>query len=158
MLESAMGGTSQTEPILIAEDNPQEVMLLKMALKKNGIEGPIQIVPDGEEVIKYLQGVPPYDDREKCPFPYTVFLDLKMPRRDGFGVLEWLKNHPHCAVIPTIVMTCSSETNDIKRAYQLGANAYMVKPTTIEDFSQMIRLTIDYWRICQKPELMDKCS
>lgn len=155
-----MGGTSQTEPILIAEDNPQEVALLKMALRKSGIEGPIQIVSDGEEVIKYLRAQPPYDDREKYPFPYTVFLDLKMPRRDGFGVLEWLKNHPECAVIPTIVMTCSSDAHDIKRAYQLGANAYMVKPTTIEDFTLMIRLTIDYWRICQKPELelVDKCS
>ncbi|EEF62778.1 response regulator [Pedosphaera parvula] len=152
-----MVGTIQTEPILIAEDNPQEVVLLKMALRKNGIEGPIHIVPNGEEVIKYLRADSPYNDRKTYPFPATIFLDLKMPLRDGFGVLEWLKKHPDCAVIPTIVMTCSSEPDDIKRAYRLGANAYMVKPTAIEEFTGMMRLTIDYWRICAKPEILENC-
>lgn len=146
-----------TESILIAEDNPQEVLLLKLALRRNDIEGPITIVSDGEEVLKYLRGSSPYDDRGKYPFPTLIFLDLKMPRRDGFAVLQWLKEHRECSVIPTIVMTSSSETADIRKAYELGANAYMVKPTSIEEFSRLIRLTIDYWEACHKPEPLQIC-
>ncbi|MDB6125464.1 MAG: two-component response regulator [Pedosphaera sp.] len=76
-----------TEPILIAEDDPNDVLLLQLALKKNGMEGSVQIVGDGQEAINYLRGEPPYNDRQKYPFPRLIYTDLKMRRRDGFDML-----------------------------------------------------------------------
>jgi CheY-like chemotaxis protein len=145
------------EPILIAEDNPDDVFLLKRALRRNGAESNVYIVEDGQEAIDYLRREPPFDDRFKYPFPSVIYTDLKMPRVSGLEVIRWLKEHPDCGVIPVIVFSASQQDEDIKQAYQLGANAYLVKPTTLDQLTEMIRVTMEFWKMCQKPLTPAKC-
>ena len=119
-------------PILVAEDNPDDAELLKCALRQAGSTHPIQIVTDGRDAIRYLQADAPYSDRVRFPFPRLIFTDLKMPYLTGFDVLKWLRLHPDCHVIPVIVFSASAQESDLKEAYRLGANCYLVKPTGFE--------------------------
>ncbi len=139
--------------ILIIEDSGGEAQLLKLALRRAGINNPIHLVPTGEEAIAYLSGSGPYADRSQYPFPSVLFMDLKMPRVDGFAVLKWLRSHPDFAIIPVIVLTNSALDADVRQAYQLGANSYMVKPTNLDELTQMLRTAYEYWAWCKKPAL-----
>jgi CheY-like chemotaxis protein len=143
--------------ILIAEDDSNDVVILKKALERAGIKYPIHVVPDGQEAVEYLRGAGQYSDRTKFPFPNVVFLDLKMPRMTGFDVLEWSKNNPQCAVIPVIILTASKQEEDIKKAYEMGANAYLVKPSQIGDLQNMVKTSFDFWACCEKPHVSGKC-
>jgi CheY-like chemotaxis protein len=145
------------EPILIAEDNPDDAFLLRMALERNETPHPIHIVENGLEVIKYLCGEPPYQDRTAHPFPSVVYTDLKMPLKDGFEVLDWVKKHPECYIIPVIILTSSDEDRDVRRAYQLGANSYIVKPGTLTQLTEIIGVSLRYWKFCTKPLHLQKC-
>lgn len=138
--------------ILLVEDDPNDVLFLKRALSKNGIHNPVSVLSDGEEAIAYLSGGGHYSDRIKYPFPKVIMLDLKMPRRGGLEVLEWLKDHPEFRVIPTIVLTSSKINEDVIKAYGLGANSYMVKPSNFDDLQKMMKTAHDYWSLCLKPE------
>lgn len=145
------------EPILIIEDNEDDALFVKIAFRRNDIHGPISIVKDGVEALKYLQGAPPYEDRNRFPFPSVIYTDLKMPRMDGFGVLAWLKAHPDCSVIPTVVMTSSAEDKDVRQAYILGANSYIVKPNNLDELTRILKVSIEYWDFCLKPHITSKC-
>ena len=138
--------------ILIVEDDPNDALILKKALAREGIKHTIQVVPGGQEAINYLQGQGQYSDRSQFPFPSVIFTDLKMPRISGFDVLHWLRTHPECSVIPVIILSASKLDEDIKRAYQMGANAYLVKPTQIRDLQQMVKTAFDFWALCEKPQ------
>ncbi|MEO6183085.1 MAG: response regulator [Verrucomicrobiota bacterium] len=138
--------------ILLVEDDPNDVLFLKRALAKNHINNPVCAVPDGDEAIAYLSGNGKYSNRIEYPFPRVIILDLKMPRRGGLEVLEWLKEHPRYRVIPTLVLTSSKINEDVIKAYGLGANSYMVKPSNFDDLQQMIKTAHDYWLYCLKPE------
>jgi CheY-like chemotaxis protein len=144
--------------ILVGEDDDNEVLLLKRAIKRIG---PYQVffVPDGHQLQTYLQGEPPFTDREKFPFPNFVLIDLKMPRHDGFEVLEWLKHHPDCKTVPTIIFSGSSIHEDIKRAYASGANSFFTKPSTLEELEATLRLIFHYWSKVQlaEPPASKKC-
>lgn len=152
-----MQSNPSLEHILIAEDNPDDVFLLKRALKRNGADANVFFVGDGQEAIDYLRGEPPYDDRVLYPFPSVVYTDLKMPRVGGLEVVKWLKEHPDCGIIPIIVLTASQQDEDIQHAYQLGANAYLVKPTTLDQLTEMIRVTVVFWKMCEKPKIPVSC-
>jgi CheY-like chemotaxis protein len=143
--------------ILIAEDDANDVLILKKALERADIKYPIYVVPDGQEAIDYLRGEGQYSDRTKFPFPNVVFMDLKMPRMSGFDVLEWSKNNPECAVIPVIILSASKQDEDIKKAYQMGANAYLVKPSQIGDLQEMVKTSFSFWAWCEKPNVSGKC-
>ncbi|HTG42920.1 MAG TPA: response regulator [Verrucomicrobiae bacterium] len=91
--------------ILIVEDTDEDAELLKIAIRKNGSPNPIHVVQDGREAIDYLCGAGKYSDRQTYPFPGVLFLDLKLPRLNGFDVLRWLKDHEKCKVIPVMVLT-----------------------------------------------------
>jgi CheY-like chemotaxis protein len=137
--------------ILILEDDPNDVILLKRALQKNNIRNPVQVLNDGVEGVRYLSGIEPYSDRSKVPFPSFIIMDLKMPRMGGLEVLEWLREHPQYRVIPTLVLSSSKLPVDILTAYKLGANSYMVKPGNFDDLQNLIRNVYDYWSLCTKP-------
>ena len=145
-------------PILICEDNPNDVKLLTFALTEAGITHPIQFVADGRQVLDYLGGREQFADRRAFPFPQVVILDLKMPRLDGLQVLQWIKDHPECTVIPTIILTSSAHDGDIQEAYSLGANAYLVKPDSLPELQRVLRLTFDYWSTCAKPAVPARCA
>ena len=135
--------------ILIIEDDPNDVLLMRRAFLKAGIDNPVRIVPDGEKAIEYLTGVGEFADREAFPYPGLILTDLKMPRMGGVEVLRWLKNNPTYKVIPTIVLTSSMEKDDIQEAYFYGANSYLVKPGNFEDLQKMMRTIFDYWVLCR---------
>ena len=146
---------SDNYTILLVEDDPNDVIFLQRALQKNGIKNPVSTLSDGDEAIAYLTGAGKYLDRIKYPFPKVIMLDLKMPRRGGLEVLEWLQQHPQFRVIPTLVLTSSKLNDDVIKAYGLGANSYMVKPSNFDDLQRMMKTAYDYWSLCLKPEPPD---
>lgn len=150
-------GVDRNLTILIVEDDPNDIRILKKAFEREGINNPLQIVPDGHEAVEYLQGKARYSDRTKFPFPSVIFTDLKMPRMDGFEVLAWLRKHPECFVIPVIILSASKLDEDIRRAYQMGANAYLVKPNKISELQEMVKTAYNFWAWCEKPQVPEKC-
>jgi CheY-like chemotaxis protein len=131
--------------ILVAEDDPNDVMLLRRAFYKAGVEVPIRFVRDGQEVIDYLEARPPFEDPVQNPVPTLLLLDLKMPRLNGFEVLEWLRRQAFLHRLPVVIFSASSEPEDRRRAYSLGAGAYVVKPQDPDQFMQVVQLLKRYW-------------
>src|SRR4051812_42971467 len=119
--------------VLVAEDDPDDLELLEQAVSRAAPDIVLRTCRDGAEVIKYLEGTGDYADRAQYPVPRAVITDLKMPRCDGFELLEWVKSHEQFMIIPTIVFTSSTHDSDVKRAFQLGANAYFQKPTSFDE-------------------------
>src|SRR5215472_5796800 len=126
--------------ILLVEDEENDAELLKMAFKQNGILNPVHWTKDGLDAIDYLNGSDPYANRDLHPFPEVLILDLKMPRMNGLELLGWIRDHPDYKVIPTIIMTSSRQDLDIHKAYELGANTYMIKPSSFAELAQMVKL------------------
>ena len=136
--------------MLVAEDNPDDALLLRRALEKAGIRARLKIVADGEEMLLYLQGRGAYTNRVTYPMPSLIILDLKMPRKSGLEVLEWIGNNMHLSVVPTIVLSASNLEADVRAAYNLGANTYFVKPTTFDELVETMRMVEIYWRKAMK--------
>jgi len=144
-------------PILIAEDDENDAIILERALHKVGFQNPVHFCQDGVDVLNYLRAEDKYWDRTAFPFPRVLITDLKMPKMGGLEVLKWLHQHPECNVIPKIVFTASKQTRDIQEAYKWGANSYIVKPGGYEALTHVLKLTFDYWEMCEKPQLLVKC-
>ena len=136
--------------VLVAEDNPDDALLLRRALEKAGIRARLKIVADGEEMLLYLQGRGAYANRNNNPMPSLIILDLKMPRKSGLEVLEWIGNNMHLSVVPTIVLSASNLEADVRAAYNLGANTYFVKPTTFDELVETMRMVEVYWHKAMK--------
>jgi CheY-like chemotaxis protein len=124
-------------PILLAEDNENDALLVRVALQKAAVLRPLVIARDGQEAIDYLAGQAPYADRARYPLPALLLLDLKMPRVNGFQVLAWLQERPDLAALPVVVLSSSAIESDIARARQLGADDYRVKPP---DFQALVKI------------------
>jgi CheY-like chemotaxis protein len=144
-------------PILIAEDDENDALILERALRKVGFVNPFRFCRDGVEVLNYLRGEGPYQNRDEFPFPRILIMDLKMPKMGGLEILKWLYDHPECNLIPKIVFTASRQASDIQEAYKWGANSYLVKPGGYEALTQMLKLFFDYWQMCEKPVLPKSC-
>ena len=140
-------------PILVAEDDPNDALLLERALRKSLVPGPVYICQTGEEVIEYVQGKGVFGDREQFPFPRILMLDLKMPKMNGLELLAWFRNHPECSILPRIVLTSSQQEQDISEAYKLGANAYWVKPSNFEDLTELLEVNYRFWSLCEVPRI-----
>ena len=138
--------------ILLVEDEENDATLVKMAFQKNNIPNPVQWARDGVEAIAYLNGDGVYANRERFPFPEVLILDLKMPRMSGLELLSWIREHPEYRVIPTIMMTSSRQDTDIEKAYNLGANTYMIKPSSFEELAKLVKLAHEYWAASVKPK------
>ena len=137
--------------ILMVEDDASDVMLMRRALEKSTGGHFLFVVHDGEEAVAYLCGHGAFADRSLFPFPNIILTDLKMPRMSGFDFLVWLRQHPECSVIPTIVFTGSAEASDVDKAYHLGANSYMVKPSGLNELIELVQATYEFWRRCERP-------
>ena len=114
--------------VLLAEDEANDVFLMQRALLKMGSPVLLEVASDGIEVIRYLSGVDEFADREVHPLPSLILLDIKMPRRDGFEVLAWLKTSGTLLHIPVTMLTSSNVNRDMERAFSLGATDYLIKP------------------------------
>ena len=125
--------------ILLAEDDDNDVFFMRRALQKAGIEFPLQVIHDGQQAIDYLKGEGKFSDREQHPLPSIMLLDLKMPFLDGFEVLSWIGSQPSMKGIPVVVLTSSAEERDRRKAAELGAKAYFVKPPKPETLKEILR-------------------
>src|SRR3954468_19825561 len=110
--------------ILIADDDPQDTLLVQMAVKRAGLGLKLESVQDGEEAINYLMGREPYADQQPHPVPKMMLLDLKMPRLSGFDVLDFVRKQPGLRQMPVIIFSSSNDPKDVRRAYDSGANSY----------------------------------
>jgi CheY-like chemotaxis protein len=127
----------EDKTILLVDDDSNDVLLIQRAFQKAGLGKSLRVVRSGEQAMSYLSGTGTYSDREEHPLPFLLLLDLKMPGTDGFEVLQWARNEPELKRLLIVVLTSSSLQSDVDRAYELGANSYLVKPV---DFGEMVHL------------------
>ena len=126
--------------ILLAEDDDNDMFFMRRALDKSQVGFSLHVVTDGQMAIDYLGGEEKYSDRGKYPPPSVILLDLKMPFRDGFDVLAWIATQSSLQGIPVAVLTSSAEERDRRRANELGASAYFVKPPRPETIAEIVKL------------------
>ena len=131
--------------ILLVEDEPSDVFLMKRALKGAQILNPLQVACNGQEAINYLSGSDKFSDRTQFPLPSIVFLDLKLPYKSGFEVLEWIRSQSHLDQTLVMVLTSSSEERDIAQCYKLGARTFLVKPPTPAMLLELLVSLKDFW-------------
>jgi CheY-like chemotaxis protein len=140
--------------ILLVEDDANDVFLMQRACRKVELPNPLQVVGDGDEAVDYLAGAGRYTDRAQYPLPALVLLDLKLPRKGGLEVLEWLRKQETLRRLPVVVLTSSKEPADVNRAYDLGANSYLVKPLGFDALLDLVRSLNVYWlSLNEKAEL-----
>jgi CheY-like chemotaxis protein len=132
-------------PVLVAEDDPNDVFLLRRAFQKAGVFNAVVVAHNGQEAIDYLSGGGAFQNRSDHPFPALMLLDLKMPLVDGFDVLAWLRKHPPTHQLPVVVLSSSNQEKDIERAQQMGASDYCVKPQQFEELVEIVKGVRDRW-------------
>ena len=133
------------EAILLVEDNEDDVFLMRRAIEKAGIANPLFVVEDGQQAIDYLSGTERFSDRTAFPLPALIFLDLKLPKKKGLEVLEWLRKEERLRRVVVLILTASQEPNDLRRAYDLGVNSFLVKPSKVERLEALMTAVKDYW-------------
>jgi CheY-like chemotaxis protein len=131
--------------LLVAEDDPNDAWLLERALDRSGSAFHMVRVASGEELIDYVGGSGAFSDRHLYPLPDLVLLDLKMPLKDGFAVLQWRLDTPGGRRMPFVVLSSSDLREDIDRAYALGANSYVQKPIGGERLEAMVKALNGWW-------------
>lgn len=135
-----------TKPrVLYVEDEADDVFFMRNAFKRLGYDDHFHAVTDGDRAISYLAGHENYADRDHHPLPSVVVLDLNLPIRSGFEVLEWLREQPQFKALPVIVFSSSGRVEDRKRAEALGATDYQLKPTSGAQFLQTARQLVESW-------------
>jgi len=134
------------ETILLVEDDFTDEQLLRRAFNKAGVLTPVKTVKNGDEAVAYLEGESPFNNRAEHPFPGVIILDLKLPRRSGFEVLEWIRTRTNdTRLVPVVVLSSSSVAKDVNRAYALGANSYLSKPYKSAEFVELAQAFRNYW-------------
>ncbi len=133
--------------ILLVEDNPDDVILTKRALKKANILNEIVVCSDGVDALEYLRGEGKYAGRGKFTYPEVILLDLKMPRMSGIEFLRDLRNDPRLKLIPVVILTSSKEEQDVIESYNTGANSYIRKPVDFDQFVKAVRTLGLYWLV-----------
>jgi CheY-like chemotaxis protein len=132
--------------ILLVEDDANDARLLRRAFHKVGMEVPVVRVNHGDDAVAYLRGENQFVDRTIYPMPGIVLLDLKLPRRSGLEVLQWVRaSESDYRRLPVIILSSSEEPSDINRSYEMGANSYLAKPASTRDFITMAAAFRDYW-------------
>ena len=129
----------------MADDDPDDRMLAKMALAKSRLANPLSFVKDGEELLDYLYNRGAYTDSIQFPSPGLILLDLNMPRKNGREALKEIKSDLNLRYIPIIVMTTSEMEEDILKSYDLGANSYITKPISLKGLAQVMSQLGEYW-------------
>jgi CheY-like chemotaxis protein len=133
-------------PILLVEDEKTDATLFRRALDKIAPHPPILEVRNGDEAIAYLAGTGDYADRTKYPLPTMVVLDIKLPRRSGFEVLDWIRSQSDSLrFIPVLMLSSSDRKTDVEQSYTRGANAYVAKPFGSEEYNRMANALGSFW-------------
>jgi len=133
--------------ILLVEDNPDDEILTLRALKKNNILNEVVVARDGAEALDFVFGTGQYAGRDIKETPQVVLLDLKLPKVDGLDVLRRLRKDERTKLLPIVVLTSSTEEQDMIESYSLGANSYILKPVDFNQFAEAIRQLGLYWLV-----------
>lgn len=131
--------------ILMADDDPEDIMLAREALEEARLANRFYAVHDGEELMDYLRRQGKYADPKDAPRPGLILLDLNMPRKNGFEALEEIKNDPELRAIPVVVLTTSRTEEDVYRSYDLGVNSFISKPVSFEGLVEAMKVLGQYW-------------
>lgn len=137
--------------ILLAEDHEDDVLLLRQAFAKAAVTSRLHVVNDGVDAVNYLNAQGKYGDRSVFPFPDLVLLDLNLPCRNGFEMLEWIRQQPWCSGLIVHVISSSTRATDVTKAYTLGANSYVVKPSRVEELIAFAKALHDWHRFVRLP-------
>lgn len=132
--------------ILVVDDSDQDLDLVRAAFEELKVAAHLRFVQGGRDAQAYLEGRLPYADRKQHPLPALILLDIQMPDLDGFAILRWLRAQAgELRRVPVVMFSTSSQSEDMDRAYELGANSYLVKPTTFDDLMSLLDETARYW-------------
>jgi CheY-like chemotaxis protein len=131
--------------VLLVDDLEDDAVLFASVLRQVGLMNPIIWLRDGKYAIDYLSGTGEYANRDRSPFPSILVLDLKMPGRDGFSVLEWIREHPEMRNIFIVALSALEDMKSIRRAYELGAKSYLIKPVNRSDLAQLVQFFREFW-------------
>jgi len=145
-------------PVLLVEDNPDDAFFVKRAFASLALNNPLMSVEDGAQAIAYLRGQGKYADRKVYPVPGLVIADLSMPHLTGFDLIQWMREDSDTKRIPIIVLSASDLQRDVNRAYELGANAYMVKPTGYVALERLIRSIAEFCDASEKPTAIERLN
>jgi CheY-like chemotaxis protein len=137
--------------VLLVEDDPDDVLLVRRALEATGATIALDAVEDGDAAVAYLGARARETDSACRPLPCLVLLDLKLPRRSGHEVLAWLRAQPGLRRLPVIALTSSGQQRDVDRAYDLGVNSYLVKPVRSHALAETLRQVLEYWTRLNRP-------
>ena len=140
-----MENQNQTGVVLYAEDEESDVLFMQMAFGKAGLAHLLHVVKNGQEVVDYLSGAGEFADREKNPLPSLLLLDLNLPLRSGFAVLQWVRNQPGFHALPVVVFSSSTRPEDKLKAANLGADEYVQKPPSGSKFAEVIKDLREKW-------------
>ena len=140
-----MNGVSHPILVLVADDDPEDRMLIEDAFEESRLANTLEFVVDGEELMDYLHHRNGYSDPSASPRPGLILLDLNMPRKDGREALKEIKSDPDLRKIPVVVMTTSKAEEDILRTYDLGVNSFITKPVTFEGLVDVVKMLGRYW-------------
>jgi CheY-like chemotaxis protein len=142
--------------VLMAEDDEHDILATRRAWKKHHISNPLYIVNDGEECLDFLHRREKYSEQGTAPRPGILLLDIRMPKMDGLAVLKHIRQDKQLRRLPVIILTTSRAEEDRLRSYDLGVNAYIVKPVGFDNFSGAVRTINLFWQLVDLPERSDE--
>lgn len=147
-MEAVNSDIKNIQPIylLLVEDNEDDIEITLRAFKKADININISVVNDGQATLDFLYNRTPYEDKATHPRPNVILLDINMPKLSGFDVLDQLKKDPDYKTIPVVILTSSKNEEDIVKSYNGGASSYIKKPVKYEDFENVTKTFLDYWK------------
>jgi CheY-like chemotaxis protein len=131
--------------VLQVEDDDNDIYFLQFACESTQLTDCLRVVRSGEEALEYFQGAGKYADRKKYPIPGLVLLDLRMPRMNGLEVLKWIRDQPQLHSVVVIMFTSSAHPDDVERSSQLGANAFVQKPSGLEELVRFLKSVKTFW-------------
>jgi len=137
--------------VLLAEDNEHDIIATKRAWKRHHIANPLYIVKDGEECLDFLHQRGKYSEPETTPRPGILLLDINMPKMDGLAVLKHIREDRELRHLPVVILTSSKDEEDRLKSYNLGVNAYIVKPVGFDNFSEAVRTINLFWELVDLP-------
>lgn len=132
--------------ILVVDDSENDAFLMRVGFERAGFKQPLRFAVDGQDAIAYLEGEGRYANRIQFPLPTVVLMDLNMPRKDGFEALEWIRHHPTLKRLNVNMLSASSRPEDIVRAYDLGANSYLLKPGTLDGLVDIAKALLVWFK------------
>ncbi len=141
--------TVENLPILLVEDNPQDVELTLRAFRKRKLSNPVHVARDGEEAVDYIHRRGRFAG--DAPIPGVVLLDIRLPKVDGIEVLRQMRAHATYRTVPVVMLTTSKDDTDIRRCYELGVNSYIVKPVDFDKFLGVVEQIDLYWMLTNVP-------